>query len=258
MNKLKKYLYTFSVFLSFFAFVSLFFIGFIEAHKDLNNTVANATKEEVDLSTGDVLTKVFELNSLNKHKEAIDLLVAAIKNQPQDSLLKTLLSTTFSLFLEAEIKTGENLINENENNTKAYIKVAEAFELLDNKAQALEILIRATNKNPKDTTLWMNIAKLELKSNRPHEALDVFKEVLRIDNKNSDAYNNIAFILLKNSKSSEKDIKMALEYAQKANSIKSNKPEYIDTMAEAYYRNGDYNKAQELKAQLKKLGINKL
>ncbi len=258
MNKLKKYLYTFSVFLSFFAFISLFFIGFIEAHKDLNNTVANTTKEQVDLSAGNVLAKVFELNSENKHREAIDLLVSAIKNQPQDSLLKTLLSTTFSLFLEAEIKTGENLIGENENNTQAYIKVAEAFELLDNKAQALEILLKAINKNPKDTMIWMNIARLELKSNRPHEALDVFKEVLRIDNKNSDAYNNIAFILLNNNKSTEKDIKMALEYAQKANSIKSNKPEYMDTMAEAYYRNGDYYKSQELKAQLKKLGINKL
>ena len=243
--KFKKYFYI----INFFLIVLIFFLGFIEIRSKKTIYAQPISNEKIsqsiDLSAANVLPKVFELNSEGKHKEALDLLILAIKQSPHESFFKTLLSSTFSMFLEEEIKTNQDMINNNKENISSYIKIAEAFELLDNNSQGLEALVRAIAIDDKNTDVWMNIAKLELKSNRPNEAIDVFKEVIKIDKTNADAYNNIAYLLLKNEKANQKDLLKAVEYSKKAYSLNPSQPEYLDTIAEAYYRSGEYKQAKK-------------
>ena len=236
--KIKKYFYI----INFFLIIFIFFLGFIEIRSKKTiyaQTISDENNaQSIDLSTGNVLPKVFNLNSEGKHKEALDLLILAIKQSPHESFFRTLLSSTFSMFLEEESKNDQN-------NIESYIKIAEAFELLNNNGQGLESLVKAIAIDDKNPQVWMNIAKLELKSNRKNEALDVFKEVIKLDKNNSDAYNNIAYILLQNENANQKDISKALEYAKKAYSLDSSKAEYMDTLAQAYYRIGEYHQAEK-------------
>jgi len=193
-----------------------------------------------------LIKKVKTLNQEKKHQKAIDLLTTALDQENPDSLLKPLLLQTFDLFLENEIRAGEQEIKANTKNIKAYLKTASALELLDSRYKALELLVAGISINPEAHELWMKIGKLEHKSERNFEAFDVYKEVIRLDPENSDAYNNAAFVLAKAPKTRPKDLENALTLIIRARKLDPENPEYLDTMAEIVFRQGNPAEAQNL------------
>jgi tetratricopeptide (TPR) repeat protein len=216
--------------------------------------VRHTLQEDKGVINVDALIKeINTLNKQNKSQQSLELLLLALDQQHEDSLLRPLLLQTFDLFLDDEIRKAEQEISQSNKNIGAYLRAASALELLGSRYRALEILINGICVNPQAAELWMKIGKLEHKSGRDWGALDVFKEVIRLDPKNSDAYNNAAFVVTKNEEARPEDLKTALTYALNARKLHPNNPEYIDTLAEIEFRQGHSLQAQNLIKQAIKL-----
>ncbi len=194
----------------------------------------------------ELIKKVLELNEKKEHQKAIDLLLKSVEDQKQDPLLKALLAQTFDLFLADEIQRGQEQIKKNRKDQNAYLSVSKALELMGDDFRAMEILLNGIAQAP-SPDLWMKIAGLELKAGRDLEALDVYLEVTRLDSHNALALNNAAFIMASTTKSKDDDdLDEAEKLAKKAMKIEPNNPQYMDTLAEVYFRKGEQVSAQNL------------
>lgn len=193
-----------------------------------------------------LMKRVLDLNRHQEHQKAMELLLSAVDKEPQDSMVRALLVQTFDLFLEEEVRQGQKDILKNRRDIKAYNRVASALELLGDIPRAMEILLTGIGYSPQAPDLWMKIARLELKSHRDMEALDVFKEVIRLDKKNSDAYNNAAYILARSQKSDFSDLNEAENLALMARKLDPKNAQYLDTLAEVNFRQGDQKMALNL------------
>lgn len=234
--------------LSIMALLPLF-TGFIA----ISGEKLKALKSDETVNIESLMKSVLELNQKKQHQKAIDLLLSTADRQGEDSVLKTLLVQTFDLFLENEIKQGQKDIIANPNNMASYIRVSGALELVGDKFRAMEILLNGLRHNPNSSDLWMKIGRLELKGNREHEALDVFREVTRLDGKNSDAFNNAAYILVQTENASLGDLKEAEKLATSARKLDPKNPEYLDTLAEVHFKQGNTKMAQSLIEEALKL-----
>jgi tetratricopeptide (TPR) repeat protein len=240
------------------------FMGFLLLPLVLMGLITMPGKDDKDIeekngnvNVDNLIKRINALNEKNEHKQSLELLISALDKQQEDSLLRPILLQTFDMFLENEIRSGEDAIKNNYKNIEAYIRTASALELLDQRYRALEILINGISLNNNSAELWMKIGKLEHKSERHLEAFDVFKEVIRLDPKNSDAYNNAAFVLAKAYQGHSKDLEEASTFAHNAHKLDPDNPEYIDTMAEIEYGQGNYIQAQNLIKQAIKLAPDK-
>ena len=235
--------------------LSILLMGLISMPPEQDLREIQEEKGVIDVDA--LINRVKALNAKNKHEQSMELLLLALDQQGEDSLLKPLLLQTFDLFLEAEVRNGEKEINKNNKNIKAYLKTASALQLLGDRYRALEVLVNGVCINSDSADLWMKIGKLEHKSERDFDALAVFKEVIRLDHKNSKAYNNAAFVLAKMPELTTKDLQEALSLAINANKLNPDNPEFIDTLAEVEFRQGNPAQAQDLIKQAIKLAPKK-
>lgn len=196
-----------------------------------------------------VIQEVLSLNKTNRHQEAVEMLLKTIERQPKDSLLRAMLVQTFELFLEDEINAGHEQLAQDQKNGEAYSRVANALYLLGSDDRAAEILINGLDVAPASTKMWMKLAQIEMERNRrnsKNEALDIFLEVLRLDPNHADALNNAAAILSRSEKPRPGDLEKAKTMADKALKIDPKNPDYLDTLAEIYFRQGNKEKALAL------------
>lgn len=207
-------------------------------------------REQKVVNIDELMKKVLSLNEQKQYQKAVDLLLDAVKDQEEDSLLRALLVQTFDLFLTEEIRRGQENIRNDRKDQSAYLSVSGALELLGDQFRAMEVLLNGVAQKP-SADLWMRIASLELKAGRDLEALDVYLEVTRIDGKNSLAHNNAAFILAQSS--AQNDFKKALKHAQLALKLDPKNPQYIDTLATIYFRKGEESVARNLLKEAIKL-----
>ena len=224
------------------------FTGFIatnEKHK--------AAKGSESFNIEDLMKQVLALNQKNQHQKAIDLLLATGDKQNDNPILRTLLVQTFDLFLENQIKMSQKEIESNPRDIASYIRLSGALELVGDRFRAMEILLNGLHYDANSPALWMKIGRLELKAERKNEALDVFREVTRIDGKNSDAFNNAAYILVRTDKCGAADLKEAEMRANNARKLDPKNPEYLDTLAEVFYKQGKAKMAQSLIEEALKL-----
>jgi len=193
-----------------------------------------------------LMAQVMKLNKEKQHQAALDLILSALNQQKEDGLLRHLLLQTFELYLNDEVKYGQADIKANAKDVAAYGRVASAYELLDDNFRAMETLLTGIAYNPSATDLWMKIGKMEHKLGRNEGALDLFKEVTRLDPRQSDAYNNIAYLLAQSQDCTVLDLKKAEDFAKKARALDPKNAEYIDTLAEIHFKQGDHELAQNL------------
>lgn len=196
-----------------------------------------------------VIQEVLSLNKTNRHQEAVEVLLKTIERQPKDSLLRAMLVQTFELFLEDEINAGHEQLAHDQKNGDAYSRVANALYLLGNDDKAAEILLNGLDVAPNSTKMWMKLAQIEMERNRKNsknEALDIFLEVVRLDPNHADALNNAAAILSRSEKPRPGDLEKAKTLADKALKIDPKNPDYLDTLAEIYFRQGNKEKALAL------------
>jgi len=124
---------------------------------------------------------------------------------------------------------------------RQYLRLAQAFYVMKNSFQAMEILSIGVNENPQAINLWMMIGKLEIEAGRANEALAVFRRVISIDQNYAEAYDKIAYLLSENSKKPPA-LELARESAQKAVTLAPQNPYYLDTLAQVYYKLKDRKK----------------
>lgn len=234
---------------------SVLLLGAFFAFAVTGHLVANGrgVHHEDPINIDELMKEVLVLNQNKQYQKAIDLLLKAVERQKGDPILRTLLVENFDLFLADEIKRGQENIRHHPNDPHAYLSVSGALELLGDNFHAMEILLQGVSHKP-TAELWMRIAGLEEKAGRKLEALDVFREVIRLDKKNSLARNNAAFIIAMQAKSKDDHrLKEALKLAKQALKLDPKNPQYIDTLAEVYFRKGENAAAQNLMKEAIKL-----
>lgn len=96
--------------------------------------------------------------------------------------------------------------------------------------------------NPDDVRLYMNLAMLYHQTGDERKSIKMYEKALEIAPSNHVALNNLAWILATSEDRNLRDYGRALKLAKKAVSLKKT-PEYLDTLAEAYFVNGKRNMA---------------
>lgn len=203
--------------------------------------------QNIDLIDIEQLVKhVMSLNRSHQPEKAINHLLAAVDQHGENSLLRAVLVQTFDAFLENEIRQGQVELQKDPANISAMTRISGALELVGDPFRSMEVLLNGLRFKTDSADLWMKIARLELKAHRDREALEVFREVVRLDSKNSDALNNVAFLLLTDKKCDAEDLQEAAELATKARRINPHNAEYLDTLAQIRFKQGDAKKAISL------------
>lgn len=185
-----------------------------------------------------IIKEIALLKEKQQHDKALKILVDALANEDDDSLLRSILLQHFDLFLEEEVRHAELNIQENPHHILSYKRMSESLDLLGDRSRAMEVLLIGISKNIDAYELWMSIAALELKASRPMEALDVFREVIRLNPRYADAYNNAAYILAHQENYHKHDLKKAEQLAHKAIYLDPKNAHYLDTLAEIKFKQG--------------------
>lgn len=107
-----------------------------------------------------------------------------------------------------------------------------------------KILEQRASTEPGNLAVREALAMLYHTMGRIEEAEQTYRKIITIDPKNTVALNNLAWILATNVHASHQDRQQALELAKRAVALEKN-PIYLDTLAEAYFVNGNRNKAIE-------------
>jgi tetratricopeptide (TPR) repeat protein len=200
------------------------------------------------------IQSVVSLNKQHKYETSINILLNALSKNPANESLVATFKQTFTLHLYSQISAGFKNIALDSHDTGAYLSIAKSYGLMGDQTKAMETLLDGTIDNPNSVNLWTAIAAMELQANREAEALSIFKEIIRIDLKNSNAHNNIAHILAQSTDPKIHNLRKALSYAEEANALEPDNPNFIDTLAGIKFQLG--RKSEALSLINKAIGLN--
>lgn len=126
------------------------------------------------------------------------------------------------------------------------------------KARFAEALIRQKIREQPDNGLWLQIlGDLQYSLNQEQTARDSYEQALRLAPDNTEALNNLAWLLLTAQEPTLRNPEKALLLAQKA-AAKTRTPHVLDTLATAYWANGNQEEALALeKEALARAGTHK-
>jgi predicted Zn-dependent protease len=112
------------------------------------------------------------------------------------------------------------------------------------KARFAEALIRQKIREQPNSGLWLQIlGDLQYSLNQEQAARDSYEQALRLAPDNTEALNNLAWLLLTAQEPTLRNPEKALLLAEKA-AAKTRTPQVLDTLATAYWANG--NRAEAL------------
>jgi Zn-dependent protease with chaperone function len=107
------------------------------------------------------------------------------------------------------------------------------------KARFAEALIRQKIREQPDSGLWLQIlGDLQYSLNQEQTARDSYEQALRLAPDNTEALNNLAWLLLTAQEPTLRNPEKALLLAEKA-AAKTRTPQVLDTLATAYWANGN-------------------
>lgn len=92
-------------------------------------------------------------------------------------------------------------------------------------------------RQPENVLLHQNLAFIYHQMGRQEEAMRMYEKIIRLDDTQALALNNLAWLLVTAPDEKMRDKERALVLAKKAVALKRS-PEFLDTLAEAYYANG--------------------
>ena len=98
--------------------------------------------------------------------------------------------------------------------------------------------------DPGNVTLLKSLAMICHETGRIDEAIQIYERALLFDGSDPDVLNNLAWILATSTDTQVRNSKRAVLLAEKAVAIESS-PMFLDTLAEAYWADGSFNKAIE-------------
>jgi Zn-dependent protease with chaperone function len=103
---------------------------------------------------------------------------------------------------------------------------------------------RLMAKNPENVDLHLLLANILLEKKKYYQAATIYQKIIQINPNNVTALNNLAWIYATSDDRRVRDKKRALTLAQKAANLRK-EPFILDTLAEAYFVNGEKEKALE-------------
>jgi Zn-dependent protease with chaperone function len=119
---------------------------------------------------------------------------------------------------------------------------------------AEEILETALENEPQNTELYALLGEAALLKKHYHKAIYAYTMALKLKSDNPETLNNLAWLYATCENKELRNPKRALELAQKAAELESS--HYIlDTLAEAYYVNGYFEKAVSLAEEVLKMNL---
>lgn len=116
------------------------------------------------------------------------------------------------------------------------------YTILDNYNEALEIASSVISINFKETQAWKTIGDIKTTLGKIDDAVEAYRNALKYNPSDPIAQNNLAYLLLV----LNKDIGWALELAKSNVSTYGTYVYNLDTLAWAYYKNGQISEAYEI------------
>jgi Zn-dependent protease with chaperone function len=97
---------------------------------------------------------------------------------------------------------------------------------------------------PNSIPLYLNLAMAYQQGGADEKAMEVYEKIIRLDPEQAVALNNLAWLLVTTPEKPLRDKARALELAERAVAVERS-PVFLDTLAEAYYVNGQISEAVE-------------
>jgi tetratricopeptide (TPR) repeat protein len=117
------------------------------------------------------------------------------------------------------------------------------YFLEGNETVALEKLSQATSADPESWEAYRNLTFIHLASNRAKDAIETGQKALELNKNDANTYNNLAWIYATSQEFG--NLRQAQEYAEKAVTLtKGRQSNFLDTLAEVYFRQGDLEHAR--------------
>lgn len=122
------------------------------------------------------------------------------------------------------------------------VKKQISFSLLNN------VITEELEKHPNDVSLLLNYATVNHMMGRVDRAIEIYEKLLNINRKDPGVLNNLAWFLLTIDDPKIKDIKRGFKLAKEAVELEPT-PESLDTLAEAYWANGNNDMAIKIEKE---------
>ena len=189
------------------------------------------------------------ISAYDKAQKTID---AGLKKYPDSANLCSLKSLYLSEYLSSKnitpgpaeieqqaIEYAVKAVEKKPDSPIYRFQLCKAYELNHRVFQAITTASEAASLANNDPYLWQYAGDLNYRFNHFPEAIIAYKKVLSIEPENPATLNNLAYALLLNNE----DIELAIELAKKAIELKPYTIANYDTLAWAYYKNGNYAEA---------------
>jgi rhomboid protease GluP len=133
---------------------------------------------------------------------------------------------------------------------EAQLGLAVAYQKSGDQAKARELLDAVRKENPPDAESQEQLADLCAKLKLYADAIERYQRTLQLAPTLAVAHNNLAWLYATAEDPEFRNPAQALEHAQRAVALsRSRQPEYLDTLAEAWYVNQKYAEAVKVETQ---------
>ena len=142
----------------------------------------------------------------------------------------------------------------NPDSMRAQLGLAAAYQSTGELVKAQKIFENLLGKNPKDAAAQEALADLLAGQKLYPQAVQHYQEALRLSPQMAVAHNNLAWLYATAEDPKFRDSGAALDHARQAVKLTGwREPEFIDTLAEALYANGNYGEAVKVQGEALKL-----
>ncbi|HIE29078.1 TPA: tetratricopeptide repeat protein [Candidatus Poribacteria bacterium] len=122
----------------------------------------------------------------------------------------------------------------------AYVGLVNLYLQQHELNSAIKTYAEFAKTQPESPQTWLRLGILQLKGKQYDDAINSFRKAIELDSNYAEAYNNLAWLYVDRGK----NLKEAQKLAQKAVELKP-EASHLDTLAYAYYKDGQYQKAEK-------------
>jgi Zn-dependent protease with chaperone function len=220
--------------LVYFRFVMGFFMRNFERQADLYSAVVMGGPEHTIRSLEKIALlsgKIRDLPSWHHFsiKERVETLWRSLKEPAVIRRHNRFVGKAFILYLVCTIGLGYLLNFSPMKQVLAYNFIGKALE-------------EQISREPENLGYYEGLAMLYHETGRVEEAMEIYERILRLSPDHHMSLNNLAWLLVTSESEEIRDPSRAVLLAERAVAQKRS-PVYLDTLAEAYYRNGQIQDA---------------
>jgi rhomboid protease GluP len=196
-----------------------------------------------------LLTEGTRLEAAQQYDRALQVFQEAARRDPHDERPHLQLSALYLVqksYDQAQ-RECEEAIRLNPDDPEARLRLGMVYRLKGDLPRAQQIFEAVLGKNPQTAEGQRLLADLYAEQKLYGDAITHYQGALRLEPKMAEAHNNLAWLYVTCEDSKYRDPKAGLDHAQQAVALTQwNEAEFIDTLAEAHFANGDYQQAVDI------------